>query len=214
MDELGVNAEKNIKAGFRKCGIVPLDSSQVLTRLPMQEEKEEEKIRAVSDSFTKLLKDMRYGSMNIREPKKKRKLEVVAGKSVSAEEVEVNEDQVPVKPKKPRNQKKIDESTPKLISLKGKGIGKKTKSSGDKLQTDNGQNKKISTKICEVPERSGLNGPADVVSPEDPFDFPLEDMPIIFVENVDDCQEIIVMKTKISKVKVNKTMPKKMKTFK
>lgn len=51
IDELSVNAEKNIRAGFRKCGIVPFDANQVLARLHLQEENEEAKIIAVNDSF-------------------------------------------------------------------------------------------------------------------------------------------------------------------
>ncbi|CAG5034100.1 unnamed protein product [Parnassius apollo] len=188
MDELSVNAEKNIKAGFRKCGIVPLDANQVIARLPLQEEDEEVKKKAMNDSVLSLLKEMRYGSMNIREPQKKRKLDVVAGKSVSAEELERNEDREPLKPKKKRTLKQTNKSTPK-----GKGVGKKTKSKICNLQIDNGENRNCDIKICgeskevnddnifEVPV--GLHDP-DVVIPE-PFDFSIKEMPIIFAENFD-----------------------------
>ncbi|CAG4975317.1 unnamed protein product [Parnassius apollo] len=145
MDELSVNAEKNIKAGFRKCRIVPLDANQVLTRLPLQEEDEAVKKKAMNDSVLTFLKEMRYGPMNIREPQKKRKLEVVAGRSVNAEELERNEDQEPLKPKKKRPLKQTNKSTPKV-----KGMGKKTKSKICNLQIDNG--KEINDdNIFEVP---------------------------------------------------------------
>lgn len=209
IDELSVNAEKNIKAGFRKCGIVPLDCNQVLARLPQQEENEEAKITAVSESFYKLLKEMRYGSMNIREPKKKRKLEVVAGRSVSAEEVKKNEDQQEtVKPKKMKTQKQPSSSTSKLKSLKGKGVGKKTKQN-----MDGGKEKPSDMKICEInyininevpdadkniievpvsdADKNMIAVPVPNAVIPDPFNLSIEAMPIILADNFD-CQEIIV----------------------
>ncbi|XP_073954289.1 uncharacterized protein [Choristoneura fumiferana] len=147
MDELKANAEKNIKAGFRKCGIVPLDCNQVLARLPLQEGNEEAKKAAVDNSFVTLLKDMRYGSINIREPIKKRKIEVVSGRSVSFKEIE---EQEPVNPKKKKTLKQTNETT---SSLKGKGMGKKTKPKNNIMhKEDDVKNNYSETRNCSQSE--------------------------------------------------------------
>lgn len=88
IDELSHNSSQNIISGFRKTGIVPLDINQVLTRLPDGDQDDNDHLSAVTDYVLDLLKEMRYGSMNITEPKRKRKLNVVAGKSVSFKEIE------------------------------------------------------------------------------------------------------------------------------
>lgn len=86
LDQLKPNTERNIRSGFRKTGIAPLNCQEVLSRLP----NETENVNGTSmidESFIKILKEMRYGTMNLTEPKKKKKLEVVAGKSVNPEEL-------------------------------------------------------------------------------------------------------------------------------
>ncbi|CAH0722756.1 unnamed protein product, partial [Brenthis ino] len=87
IDELQINASKNIIAGFKKTGISPLNEHEILARLP-GEDLDENHESAVEDSVVTLLKEMRYGSMNIVEPRRKRKLNVLPGKSVAPEEIE------------------------------------------------------------------------------------------------------------------------------
>ncbi|XP_050560611.1 uncharacterized protein LOC126912470 [Spodoptera frugiperda] len=87
IDELQINASKNIIAGFKKTGISPLNAHEILARLPGGDLGEDHE-SAVEDSVVTLLKEMRYGSMNIVEPRRKRKLNVLPGKSVASEEIE------------------------------------------------------------------------------------------------------------------------------
>ncbi|KAJ2954347.1 hypothetical protein O0L34_g2605 [Tuta absoluta] len=87
IEHLKHNAENNLLAGFKKTGISPLNIDEILSRLP-NEQNGDDVSSAINDSVIELLKQMRYGTMNVTEPKKKKKLAVVAGKSVTAEDVE------------------------------------------------------------------------------------------------------------------------------
>lgn len=83
INDLSENVESNIKAGFRKAGIIPIDRDQVLSKLPNNDNIDPEKSRyAVDKSVLDILKEMRYGTMNITEPTRKRKLDAEAGKSL------------------------------------------------------------------------------------------------------------------------------------
>lgn len=84
MEVIQENAESNLKAGFKKTGIYPLDATQVLSRIPTQLYNSTRHREAVDESVLTLLNDMRYGTMGVLELKRKRKLDVVVGKSVSA----------------------------------------------------------------------------------------------------------------------------------
>ncbi|CAF4954788.1 unnamed protein product [Pieris macdunnoughi] len=82
INELSDNVETNLKAGFRKAGIIPVDRDQVLSRLPSSENEDPNKSRyAVDKSVLQLLKEMRYGTMNIKNNKKK--VRVIPGKLVN-----------------------------------------------------------------------------------------------------------------------------------
>lgn len=73
VDRISPNSEINIRAGFRKSGLVPLDSTPVLSKLPTQKRSTEDEKDAVDETFVRLLKEMRFGTMNITEPKRKKK---------------------------------------------------------------------------------------------------------------------------------------------
>ena len=85
-DRIGENAAQNIKSGFEKCGIYPLNREKVLEKLPAEEPENvndgavEE---SLDDSFMSLLKEMRYGPENMPSRKRKKKVTVEPGKSVS-----------------------------------------------------------------------------------------------------------------------------------
>lgn len=119
MEQLQLHSENNIKAGFRKTGVSPLDVNIILERLPKYHTEIEKKV--IDETFTNFLKEMRFGTMNIREPKNKRKLEVVAGRSVSGEEA----DTAPAikKTKSKPNQQEC----PSLSGISEKGKRKKSK---------------------------------------------------------------------------------------
>lgn len=81
----------NLKAGFKACGIFPIDREQVLKRLPKptavcQQTQQEENWRSTFETF---LKETRESET--RQKVKKKKLSVPPGKSVSVEDVEQKE---------------------------------------------------------------------------------------------------------------------------
>lgn len=81
------NEEKNVKAGFAKCGIIPFSPEKVLARLPKEIAEDvnadaQDDSSLVDDSVIDLLKEMRYGSGETKTQRKK-KVNVVPGKSVS-----------------------------------------------------------------------------------------------------------------------------------
>ncbi|CAH2088891.1 unnamed protein product [Euphydryas editha] len=69
MEELRCNSKVNIIAGFRKTGIYPINEQEVLRRLP--EVQNNENKTEIEKSVLELLKEMRYGTMNITESKRK-----------------------------------------------------------------------------------------------------------------------------------------------
>ena len=78
-DALAETAEKNLKSGFRKAGIVPLGVDQILRRLPT---KTAEDKSLAGETCLNALSEMR--SQSCVEPKQKcKKINVVSGKSVT-----------------------------------------------------------------------------------------------------------------------------------
>lgn len=65
---------------FPLLGISPLNPNEVLARLPEETQNDEEVKEAIDKSVFNLLKEMRYGSINIKEPKNKKKIDVISGK--------------------------------------------------------------------------------------------------------------------------------------
>ncbi|KAJ3661745.1 hypothetical protein Zmor_006132 [Zophobas morio] len=83
LTELGVNSAQNLKSGFRTTGIIPLDSNQVLKRLPSAKKTDDESSNtALTAFFLDFLKETR---MPEKKPARKRsKIKVVPGKTVEA----------------------------------------------------------------------------------------------------------------------------------
>ncbi|XP_037869003.1 uncharacterized protein LOC119628945 [Bombyx mori] len=144
MEDLSENAKQNIISGFRKTGIKPIDPNQVLSRLPEELDVKESGENEVEKSVLDILKEMRYGTTNINEPKRKRKLEVIPGRSVGSSEdygkteeesenVKEKAKRIGKRTKKINNEERIyDEETAYYDEMdkkvyKGKGKGKKTK---------------------------------------------------------------------------------------
>lgn len=92
MKRIEVNGPINVKAGFKKCGIVPVDKSEVIEMLPTEpgdnassDQAAREK-KLLDDTFINLLKAMRYeDTAATAKPKKKSKISVLAGKRDSIE---------------------------------------------------------------------------------------------------------------------------------
>nr|CAI5859047.1 unnamed protein product [Callosobruchus analis] len=84
------NAKSNVKSGFMKTGIYPFCAEKVLERLPMYSRPEVDNPNPmlVSDVFIEYMKNVRKEAVGENAPKRrKRKLDVAPGKSISAEEV-------------------------------------------------------------------------------------------------------------------------------
>lgn len=72
MENLKENGSANVISGFRKTGINPFDPSAVLKKLPDWDNQAEQP-EIVDETILDYLKEMRYGTNNIVEPKKKEK---------------------------------------------------------------------------------------------------------------------------------------------
>jgi len=84
----------NLVSGFRKCGIVPLDRSQVLNRLPSdilsptEVDGCKDVNTTMSESVISHLKQMRYGSDSATVRKKRSRIDVIPGRSVCWEDLQ------------------------------------------------------------------------------------------------------------------------------
>lgn len=76
--ELGNDANKNLKAGFAACGIVPFDPQQVLKRIPVKNIGNND---SWLQSFEKHLENRHSNETSVRT--KKKRLTIEPGKSVS-----------------------------------------------------------------------------------------------------------------------------------
>jgi len=94
-DIINTNAEANLKSGFEACGIFPLNPSKVINKLPdasctAEDNTAANTSAAVDDSFTSLLQSMRYDN-NATHARRKRKIEVEPGKSVTGADIPVGD---------------------------------------------------------------------------------------------------------------------------
>ena len=88
MTEMQHSVGQNLKSGFRKCGIHPLDPLQVIPRLPQEQQVDSAGIAAdLDNSVIDMLKEMRHGSgeASTTAPKRKKRLAVAPGKSITTE---------------------------------------------------------------------------------------------------------------------------------
>ena len=93
LTDIQPNVAKNLKAGFTECGIVPLDRKKVLVKIPgyraHDDDDEDASVdRRVSDSVLNLLKSMRYGDEEATKPKRRKRVAVEAGMSISLEDIQ------------------------------------------------------------------------------------------------------------------------------
>lgn len=79
------NASNNIKAGFKKCGIIPIDKEQVLKMLPTETVSIENEADQASyekqhldAAFITFLKSLRYEDQESGKPKRKSKMNVTS----------------------------------------------------------------------------------------------------------------------------------------
>ena len=89
--DISKNAASNIKAGFLKCGLSPLNKEKVLACLPNERcsvsaGTVEESAAAIDDSLVSLLGEMRYGDTG-KKKAKRRKVDIEPGKSVGSSDL-------------------------------------------------------------------------------------------------------------------------------
>lgn len=199
MEELRSNSKANIMAGFMKTGIYPINKEEVLSRLPLV--KSNENKTEIEKSVLDLLKEMRYGTMNIIEPKRKKKLEVIPGRSVGTESedyIETTQEEGQKSKKRKLTSKTIksnkENNTPNTYNGKEnnkcKGKGKKTKIQDQKIAEK--ENKVENEQDTETILLDTIND----------FDFiannSIETMPIMFEDMLLDENEIVIHEIQIS----------------
>jgi hypothetical protein len=87
LKRLDDNAKQNILSGFSKAGISPMDRNKVLQRLPNNDGRDDSIFdkKSMDDTVLTMLREMRYGTGTIKVCNKKKKLNVILGKSVGSE---------------------------------------------------------------------------------------------------------------------------------
>jgi len=91
MEKLNENGPANVINGFRKCGIVPFNPEEVLSRLPEHNGDE----FAIESSFETYLRELRYGNQvsDTTVPRRKKaRLAVEPGKSVTLPDDKENQE--------------------------------------------------------------------------------------------------------------------------
>ncbi len=72
-NEIGANSSENLKSGFRKAGLFPLNKNEVLKMIPSGKEQQQQVANSVTDAFVEYLKSMRYGDQEQTVRKRKKK---------------------------------------------------------------------------------------------------------------------------------------------
>lgn len=93
MEAIEFKGPENLKAGFEKCGIVPLNATKVLERLPPppppisnpNDSTRTDTNQTMDNTLTEMLKELRYGEEQEKRQRKK-KVNVPAGRSVNTED--------------------------------------------------------------------------------------------------------------------------------
>jgi len=95
MKKIEANQVDNIKAGFIKFGIIPLDREPVLKMLPPElnaNDSLDSEAEVVNDSLVSILKSMRYPSTEKKAPTKRQRMKIEPGQSVEVDNQEVSSD--------------------------------------------------------------------------------------------------------------------------
>ena len=85
LSALGPNQASNLQSGFRKCSVYPMNVNELLTKFRERESYDRE---ALEDSFKIFLQDKFKSLESVGTNKRKKKLSVPAGKSVSIKDLE------------------------------------------------------------------------------------------------------------------------------
>ena len=169
LQKIKSSEEANLQSGFRKAGIYPLCAKEVLNRLPtsdmndVTDTDDDAEVTVprktgpvVSQSFLDYLKEMRSPQEQVVQRKKK--VKVMAGKSVTSEEVKALEEVQSSKTKKKRNDRNVSDKENIPIGIPS--TSSKTKSEKPRLQS-----KTRCTDTAACVDTLAL-APATVITPE------------------------------------------------
>nr|CAH7717026.1 unnamed protein product [Callosobruchus chinensis] len=123
------NQKENLMAGFAKCGICPFSKQTLLDRLPQNRPVDH---NAIGDSFLEQLEKKRADYLTTDGPRKKRKkLQVAPGKSVSVKDVEAAILETNAKPSTSAKQVPSASKKSKITKKKSKKIYDSSSSEDD-----------------------------------------------------------------------------------
>lgn len=122
-----VTGPDNLIAGFRKAGIAPLDRAKVLSRLYSQVADKENISQSVGETFLAELEKRRTDATKPVQKKRRKRLNVVAGKSISACDIPIigisgNSDQLASAPTE-----NVDDPKPSTSGISKKKANKRSK---------------------------------------------------------------------------------------
>ncbi|KAG0443008.1 hypothetical protein HPB47_015390 [Ixodes persulcatus] len=144
--KLEESIKTNLKSGFRKTGISPLDKTEVLQRLPKSvlEESLKSMTDVVGDVFLEELNKKRKEVTGKRATKRKKMLNVPAGKSISVAEVEASRTGKPTTGKKGSSSSCIRVRRPRKRSSLEDDIAEESSDSESSSDGQHGDNKRWS----------------------------------------------------------------------
>lgn len=110
VSEISKSAPSNLKSGFKKCGIVPIDKTQIVRRLPSQDF--HISVDQISESFITHLTQKKKDLVPTKEGKgRKKKLNVPPGQSICADDFIVGQTTCSKIPKRNATSSQKDDST-------------------------------------------------------------------------------------------------------
>lgn len=159
MESLRENGKTNLMSGFRKSGIHPINRNEVLNRIPSKDSVALENDDPLNTSVIDLLELKRFGSSSgIPEKKRKSKIRIAPGRSVSVADIKPKENANPMSQKNQLDIASSGPSKPKPTILK-KGKKKIRKPDSETSEDDN-------ISIYSDSERSALYSDTDDINDE------------------------------------------------
>ncbi|KAJ4434791.1 hypothetical protein ANN_23362 [Periplaneta americana] len=87
LDQISTNKKENIQNAFRAVGLIPFNPDKVLNKLPDKEHSPSNSADAWSSSFEEMLKSARSGRNSTTNTRRRRKLNVPPGRSISSRDL-------------------------------------------------------------------------------------------------------------------------------
>lgn len=154
LEKVGATQPETVKSGFKTTGLIPLDRNAVLKKLPRQDQNQDETTNSASliaETLKDLFEEARFGRKTdentpAKTLKKKKKLNVPAGTSVSVTDVDTTEDVSKSKKQPAKNTIK----RPGI--LKPKQLQPNKRKKGSEFKKNEKENGSEESDICETLE--------------------------------------------------------------